>query len=866
MPLTNNLRRQVDLPAWEQLRFAPVVSSALSASCCADNSTYNPDFGRYIYYLINATNFWRYDTWTDGYIQLASPPIAPLSFARMQFSGAQGFEGRVLSATASSFDAPAFSGNLLSGYDVRIISGTGKGQQRVIQSVSQPSVSDTGVVTAATASILTDSTKAWTVNQWQGFQVRVMYGTGVGQVRRILYNDATSLTLADQNRTVVDYNAQPMSPSPVFSATAGAQTIYAIESSTYSLESNWSVTPDATSRFRVFSGAITLVSSAAATPFFTIQVYDIASDTWYIRTATQSLLSAVGTDIAITRTTENASVWAKGLATSGTTTTLTDTTKNWVTDELKDRYIQIYSGTGEGTLKRITTNTATTITWSGALGSAIDTTSRYLVTGFEGGTATGSTSTTLSDSSKTWAVNQWKNYTVRIVSGTGIGQVLPIISNTSNALTLYKPWGTALDTTSNYIIQGDKDNTYLAFGGQASLFVHSLEADMAVPGRSVDDGLARNGSAQYGEWPPVPIASGTGAAGTITITTVIPHGFRTGWSITHRGDTGASAVQNNITASITVTGATTYTYTAPGSTAAWTLGAQSTTVLRDSSKNWTTNEHAGRICYFLTSLPATGSGSASMVAMQIASNTSNALTFVAAASAAPVSGTSRYVIAERATIGSVDNGIATGTQSTTTLQDTSKSWVVNRWAGHRVKMVSGTGQSQELAITSNTSNTLTFALSTAPVAGATSYSIVQATPKGLGTDLIWNFGASPRLIQGRYLYAPRGGAVIGFDRLDLTTDTWTLLSTSPQIETLTTGSMYAYDGGDRYYFTKDITLRVYYLDLNTHEIHGAGIMPYLAGTAILGNRMEIFETEDGLKYLWVNRHSNLDCFRQLLFY
>ena len=40
----------------------------------------------------------------------------------------------------------------------------------------------------------------------------------------------------------------------------------------------------------------------------------------------------------------------------------------------------------------------------------------------------------------------------------------------------------------------------------------------------------------------------------------------------------------------------------------------------------------------------------------------------------------------------------------------------------------------------------------------------------------------------------------------------------------------------------------------------------LVGTAIVGNRMEIFETEDGLKYLWLNRHSFQECFKQLLFY
>jgi peroxiredoxin family protein len=48
--------------------------------------------------------------------------------------------------------------------------------------------------------------------------------------------------------------------------------------------------------------------------------------------------------------------------------------------------------------------------------------------------------------------------------------------------------------------------------------------------------------------------------------------------------------------------------------------------------------------------------------------------------------------------------------------------------------------------------------------------------------------------------------------------------------------------------------------------YGAGVAPYVAGTAGIGNRMEIFKTFDGLKYLWFNRHAAVENFRQLVFY
>jgi hypothetical protein len=74
-------------------------------------------------------------------------------------------------------------------------------------------------------------------------------------------------------------------------------------------------------------------------------------------------------------------------------------------------------------------------------------------------------------------------------------------------------------------------------------------------------------------------------------------------------------------------------------------------------------------------------------------------------------------------------GTATGTQTSTTLQDTSKSWATNAFAGKAVILTGGTGAGQIAYIVSNTSDTLTISSTynwiTTPVSGNTTYSIVD---------------------------------------------------------------------------------------------------------------------------------------------
>jgi hypothetical protein len=335
-----------------------------------------------------------------------------------------------------------------------------------------------------------------------------------------------------------------------------------------------------------------------------------------------------------------------------------------------------------------------------------------------------------------------------------------------------------------------------------------------------------------------------------------------GDSVTVAGITTTTAL--NTTATIaSVASATTFTYAVTGSGSP-TVPAQSTTTLVDATKNWTTNEHAGRLVYLNTAAITAASGLAAGQVVRIASNTATTLTFAATVTA-PTNGVSRYSIARGDAIGALDFGVATGTQSVTTIQDTTKNWAVNIWAGRRVRVLTSGGPI-EVIIASNTSNTLTVATITLPVTLVTQYVILEGNAKGVGTNVNWAFGTSLAAYRGRFMWIARGGGAYGFERLDLTTDRISMVNTAPLSETLTTGSMTAYDGVDRIYFHKDATQRVMSLDVVTGKINGATMYPYAAPTAIIGNRMEVFTTKDGLKYIWLNRASFAECFRCLAFW
>jgi hypothetical protein len=88
--------------------------------------------------------------------------------------------------------------------------------------------------------------------------------------------------------------------------------------------------------------------------------------------------------------------------------------------------------------------------------------------------ATSSATNTISDSSQSWYTNEWKNYQVRILSGTGEGQRRTITGNTTDTITVSQNWNIQPDTTSVYSLEACDDFIYLLGNNIAGIFRYQI--------------------------------------------------------------------------------------------------------------------------------------------------------------------------------------------------------------------------------------------------------------------------------------------------------------------------------------------------------------------------------------------------------
>lgn len=95
---------------------------------------------------------------------------------------------------------------------------------------------------------------------------------------------------------------------------------------------------------------------------------------------------------------------------------------------------------------------------------------------YDSGTASSGGATTLVDSTKAWATDQWIAYQVRITGGTGIGQIRPITDSDGTTLTV-ATWTINPDATSTYVIEGDENAIYLMGNNVTTTVKYSISGN-----------------------------------------------------------------------------------------------------------------------------------------------------------------------------------------------------------------------------------------------------------------------------------------------------------------------------------------------------------------------------------------------------
>lgn len=140
---------------------------------------------------------------------------------------------------------------------------------------------------------------------------------------------------------------------------------------------------DATSQYRLKT-PVFFVVGAGTMAAGTFKKYDFATNTWTSLTTT-GFAGTIGTDGRLVATPawidSGFKSFATGTATAGTSTTLTNSAKNWTVNQWTNSQIRITAGTGAGQIRTVASNTATAITVSTAWTTTPDTTSQYSIEG-----------------------------------------------------------------------------------------------------------------------------------------------------------------------------------------------------------------------------------------------------------------------------------------------------------------------------------------------------------------------------------------------------------------------------------------------------------------------------------------------------
>lgn len=814
MALTSNVKAGIDLPVYEFLRPNLFTNTANSAGLFSIPG----GLERFMYwYRADAGSMQRYDAYSDSFVRMSYPPQASNSLSSL-FYTQKGYCGSVISASVSGLNIAAYDGSqYFVGKRIRITKGPGKNQERTILSVSAPVVAEQMVITSSTYNqgtnagtvVFTDTLRSMSANQYEGFECKIAFGTGYGQVRRILYNTLNSITLADPGLAGVVYNHTPFLPTNV-----AANTIVLIQSSSITVDAPWDVLPTNDSQFEILgTGKISLVHNANS-PFSFFE-YDLATQVVDYNTIYGLRTSQFGTDFAFT----------------------------------------------------------------GGFPSESPSLSAFV---------TSASSLFFADSANSVDSYTYDNYQVKIVSGTGAGQIRHIVSTALSGYTIDLPWDTVPDQTSLYSIN---NNTRIIYGmggtTDSRLYNYHAEYDFWSHHPYVRDyGVVNTAYATSTAFEfPIPLASITRTGTQAVATASRAHLINSSLQTVTLNISGATDPLYNGTFSVSASpsNALVFQYIMAGTPGAnATFGYTNTTTrFFDATKAWTANQWVSSICYIFNTQT---NQAPTLNARIIQANDRNSITVRGALGFTPSNGC-RYFILPLTPMGydqmeglsatKLTYGVCTAAGSTT-ITDNTKNWKTNIHVGKRCLILAGTGAGTEASITANTATVLTCSITT----DTTSVYVILGNLPVNNAGILLDYASNTSVNKGKYLYFNRGGTVAMYgQRYNVSTMAWetfgyNIFGSNAAAQNTSEypyggsngGQCSLYDYKDRIYFNPGGNSRlIYYLDLGNMQIYNGGFYPYTnSNNGYTGTRHMAMLNVEGLKFLYYHRCASSDMYRHMI--
>lgn len=516
--MQHNIRLGIDFPVPQQLAPAPYYNYHGSAMVTAEE--------RYIFYLYGygSATFWRYDMWTDTWQQMTSAPATPST----------GGYASALVFDASKFRIYAVFGGstTFAYYDIRknywvtcavvpLTTGSGCSLEHTDSTIFPGANDDHIYYFAGDGSSRKLYRYVISTNTWAELGTDVipaacaynsmmywMYGVDPDKIMIIRGNGTRTVYIYSISGNNIYYtftisNGYSISTGSVsayeptlgqlFWVDSGQRNINKTRVGTIPLLDNGTATSGAANSITCSSKTWT-VNRFAGSQVCIISGTGVGQQ----RTILSNTSTALTVSINWTVNPDATSVFEihaieitdEGLATSATTTTLVDSTKSWVVDRYSGSTVTIIYGTGVGQVKRLTGNTSTTLSIYGTWEVTPDTTSRYEIKRdvLDFGSVSSSSTTVITDSSRAavasenWPSNTFANVgIVRIISGTGVGQMRYISANATNTLTVptsspNHTFTVAPDATSKYEILGWRTDSeiYIPYSTSASYYGNTM--------------------------------------------------------------------------------------------------------------------------------------------------------------------------------------------------------------------------------------------------------------------------------------------------------------------------------------------------------------------------------------------------------